>query len=363
MRRAIVHVGLPRTGTTTVQRVLTRLRPELLRAGILYPELTPRSAAEPHLSHQHLGEALDGRRPRRELAELLDSLAQKLTDSDADTVVLSYEHLCLVPPRRGIAGLLARFFERHGFTMEVLATIKPQAEFLNSTYTWRTQFLRDSRGFTAFAHAELGRQTLDFAALFEPWRRACDGRMTVLPLRDPRSDEGLLARFFDAAGLGRVRGLITPDDLALAENASPGPIAVEVCRRLSMQGARRRLGPRSREATRWVEEDCRQRNLDAASFKGVDAALRQMIEARWHPANARLAAVAWGEPWSARVGRAPDAAINELARIGGPADLREAELLVASAGERFGLPRSARGWLHFNPLRRFGHSWAPRASR
>lgn len=356
-------MGLPRTGTTTVQRVLTRLRPELATAGILYPDLTPRSATEPHLSHQHLGETLDGRRPRRERAELLDSLAQQLTGSDAETVVLSYEHLCLVPPRRGVATLLAGFFEKHGFTMEVLATVKPQAEFLNSTYTWRTQFLRETRGFTAFVHAELGRRTLDYAALFEPWRRVCDGRMTVLPLRDPRSDEGLLARFIDAAGLGRVRGLITADDLALQENGSPGPIAVEVCRRLGQGGARRRLGPRSREATRWVEESCRNRNLDPASFKGVDAGLRAMIEARWDTANARLAAVAWGEPWSARVARAPDAAINELARVGDPASLREAELLVASARERFGLPKAARHWLDFNPFHLFGHGSVSRADR
>ena len=361
-RRAIIHLGLPRTGTTTVQRVLTRLRPELAQAGILYPSLTPRSAAEPHLNHQHLGETLDGRRPRRERAELLDSLAEQLAGSGADTVLLSYEHLCLIPPRRGVPTLLAGFFERHGFTAEALATIKPQAELLNSTYTWRTQFLRESREFTAFARAELGGRTLDYAALFEPWRHACDGRLTVLPVRDPRSGEGLVARFFDAAGLGRVRGLITADDLALAENASPGPIAVEACRQLGLRGARRHLGPRSREATRFVEAVCRTRGLDGAAFRGLDAELRDAIEARWRDANARLAASAWNEPWSARVAHARDTPVNELMRTGDGAALREAEALVEAACERFGLP-STPGWLNVNPLQLLGPGWASRARR
>jgi hypothetical protein len=362
MRRAIIHLGLPRTGTTSVQRVLTRLRPELAHAGILYPALTPRSAAEPHLSHQHLGETLDGRRPREERVELLDNLSGQLGGSDADAVLISYEHLCLVPPRRGIATLLAGFFRRHGFAMEILATIKPQAEFLNSTYTWRTQFLREKRAFVDFANAEMGHRTLDYAALFEPWRRVCDGRMTVLALRDPRSDQGLLARFLDAAGLDRARRLLTAEDLGLVENRSPGPVAVEVCRRLRAQGAQRRLSGRGREVTRFVEEACRQRGLDAVSFKGVDAGHRERIEARWNASNTRLAAVAWGEAWSARVARAPEAEINELARTRDPAGLHEADAVHSATCERFGLALEG-GLFGFNPRRLFGRGTIAHAGR
>jgi hypothetical protein len=362
MRRAIVHLGLPRTGTTSVQHVLTRLRPDLARAGILYPDLTPRSAPEPHLSHQHLGEALDGRRPRREQAELLDSLSRQLTDSAADTVLISYEHLCLVPRWRGIPPLLAAFFERHGFAMEILATIKPQAEILNSAYTWRTQFLREKRWFAAFARAELGSRTLDYAALFEPWRRVCNDRMTVLPLRDPRSTEGLLARFLDAAGLQCARALTTVDDLNLVENRSPGPVAVEVCRRLRERGAQRQLGRRSREATRFVEMTCQQRGLDASSFKGVDATLRARIEARWYAANARLAAIAWGEPWSARVANTSETAVNELVRTENAAGLREADSVLRAVCEHFGL-KGGSSPAGLSPFRLLGTRILARAGR
>ncbi len=38
MPRIILHIGMPKTGTTALQRALTKLRPDLVRAGALYPE-------------------------------------------------------------------------------------------------------------------------------------------------------------------------------------------------------------------------------------------------------------------------------------------------------------------------------------
>jgi hypothetical protein len=226
--------------------------------------------------------------------------------------------------------------------MEILATIKPQAEFLNSAYTWRTQFLRESRDFAAFVGAELGRRTLDYAALFEPWRRAAAGRIAVLPLRDPRAPDTLLARFLGTPGLSRARSLLTEDDLGLIENRSPGPVAVEVCRRLRDQGAHRQLGPRTRDATRFIEDACRQRNLDATPFRGVDPALRATIQSRCRKANDRLAATVWFEPWSARVAPAPEAPVNELARTLDPAALHHVDAIEQAVHDRFALCRDKR---------------------
>ena len=325
---------------------MTRLRPELARQGVLYPDLTPRSAAEPHLNHQHLGETLDGRRPRHERTELLDGLSRQLGGSAADVAIISYEHLCLVPPRLGVAALLAELFARHGFAMEILATIKPQAELLNSTYTWRSQFLRERRRFDTYAAAELGHSRFDYARLFEPWRRASSGRMTVVPMRDPRSGRPVLARFLDAAGVSdRAAPFVTQDDLALRENRSPGPIAVETFRRLRRSGAHLRLGRDARQATRFVEESCAARGLDDVSFRGVDPLLRARMETRWQAANARLASAAWGESWSARVAGEPVSAVNEIARSGNPADgLAEVDALLQAVCQRFRLNSDAVVW-------------------
>ena len=129
MRRAIVHIGTPRTGTTTLQHILTRLRPALAGAGVLYPDLTPSSATVPHLSHQYLGEALDGRRPRRDRAELLADLAAQARATPCDILLLSYEGLCQAPPALRVPHTLAALLRDAGFAMEAVMTVKPQAEY------------------------------------------------------------------------------------------------------------------------------------------------------------------------------------------------------------------------------------------
>ena len=309
MRRAIVHIGLPRTGTTSVQRLLDSRRAALADAGILYPELTPASADERHLSHQHLGEALDGRRPARERDLLLGLLEDQL--HGAETVLLSYEGLCLLPWWRFAPRRLARLVARHGFALEVLATVKPQADLLNSTYTWRMQFLREGRSFGDYFRAELGSGKIDMARMVARWLPAADGRLTLVPVRDRLSDAPLVTRIFEALGLPDVAVHFTPEDTAIRENPSPGPLAIAVDRRLHRLGMHRRLGLRGREATRLVELLAREAGHDATRFNGLDPALRARAEARWQGANDRLARQAWGVDWASRVADEPIVPVNE----------------------------------------------------
>src|SRR3954471_16906544 len=105
MRRAVLHLGVPRTGSTSLQYFWTRHRAALRKLGILYPELTP-PGAPPHLSHQHLGEAMDRSRPAAEREALFGQLEQALR-SDADIIILSHEMLAHRRPwARGQARLL-----------------------------------------------------------------------------------------------------------------------------------------------------------------------------------------------------------------------------------------------------------------
>ena len=282
---------------------------------------------------------MDGRRPPRERQELLTRLAGLLAATDAETVLLSYEGLCLLPPRLGIPRMLASLFARHGFAMEVLATVKPQGEFINSTYTWRTQFLREHRTFQTFFQAEDGRPIHDYGRLFAPWLAACNGAMTVTPLRDVRSGQPLIARVMADLGLQAVVGpMFSQTDLALVENRSPGPVAVEVARRLRMGGAHLRLGHPRREVTRFVERSAFLKGLDTVAFKGLDSASRAKDAARWRHSNDRFAQSVWGCPWASRVATEPATPVNEIARsVPDPALTAQMDRIIGETCEAFGI--------------------------
>lgn len=313
MRRAIIHIGWPRTGTTSFQFLLDRLRPILAESGVLYPALTPAGASRPHLNHQHLGETLDGRSPRAQRDELLGKLGAALAATRADVVLLSYEGLAQLRRPGSAAEILAALFDRHGFTPEVVATVKPQETFLNSTYTWRCQFLREARPFATYAAAELGNRRLDYAAVLAPWQVAAAGGLRVVPMHDCASPEPLIWRLLDTLDLlDRVRGALSAADLARRENRSPGPVAVAASRWLHRHGAAAALGPDGRTAGRYLEAAARSRGRDGATFCGLTPGLAARIRDRFAAANDAFAEQVWGCPWDARVAPVAAAAPNEI---------------------------------------------------
>ena len=246
----------------------------------------------------------------------------------------------------GIPRTLAALFAAEGFQMEAVMTVKPQAAYLNSLYTWRTQFLREGRTFPAFAAAWLCSPRLDLDRMAAPWRAACAGRCAIVPVRDRRDPRPLLERLLAEAGLlDRAAPLLTAADAGLAENRSPGPIAVEVLRRLHRGGARAALGARSRDASRIVEAAARARGLDRAGFQGVSAGLHAQATAHWAASNARLSVQAWGGGWQDRVADDRPPAVNDVATLPpDPAVEAAVAALVQEACGQFAI-RLRTGWI------------------
>jgi len=315
MRRAIVHIGLPRTGSTTFQHILYHLRPDLKAVGVLYPDLTPRSALlTPHINHQHLGETLDGRRPPQEREELLHELSRALDTSECDVVLLSYESLIQQKRRCRTPEILSTLFARHGFAMEALVVVKPQSEYLNSIYTHRIQFMRESRDFAHFARAYERSGRFAYDTLIRPWIASCDGRVGAVPVRDRRSTAPLVLRLLSELTLeDRVAPLLQSDDLNRVENRSPGPVAIEVSRRLRAELMQLRLRINQREMTQFVEQTVIERGLDPMGFRGVSADIRSRMDARYLAANDRFARAIWERPWAEVVAPEAPREVNELA--------------------------------------------------
>jgi hypothetical protein len=337
MRRAIVHIGMPRTGSTSFQEVLARLRPDLASVGLSYPKLAPPGAHDAaDVNHHLLGRALDGRASARDSRSSLGRLTQALSETRADTVIISYEDFAVQRPGLGVPGILAETFRRHGFAMEVALVVKPQDEQLASAYALRTQVVAEARNFRGFVHREGLSGRYDYAARLDPWRRAAHGRVIAVPVRDRRSDARLLARLIDALGLGdRLGSLLTPADLAYRTNRSSGPVAVEASRRLHRLGLHRRIVGHPRRIGHVLDDLAWARGLDAEPFNGYAREELDAVEARHAVSNETLAAACWGRGWDTVVARAPERPPNELAdRPLSPAMGMEVDRLVAEAMTR-----------------------------
>ncbi|KNY24628.1 hypothetical protein [Methylobacterium sp. ARG-1] len=351
MRRAIVHIGMPRTGSTAFQEVLARLRPRLDAVGICYPKLAAPGAPDSlDVNHHRLGQGLDRRRPEAERRAGLARLDAILGTTQADTLILSYEDFAVQRSRWRVPEVLAGICARHGFALETALVVKPQAEQLASAYALRTQVVAEGRTFRGFLGVEGTSGRYDYAALLEPWRRASQGRVTAVPFRDRRSDAPLLARLIGDLGLrDRLAPLLTPADLEYRTNRSSGPLAVEAARRLYRLGVHRQVIGHPRQLGHVVDRWAWARGLDADRFRGEAPEGLARVAARYAAANERFAATCWGRPWDAVIAAAPAAPPNELAaRPVAP----ETEALVAA------MMRAAMDHVAFRPL----PAWRRRAA-
>lgn len=339
MRRAIIHIGMPRTGSTSFQEVLAGLRPNLAEAGLLYPELAPPGAhPDLNVNHQPLGEVLDGRRPRGERAVVLGRLDEALRRTEADTLILSYEDFSVQRRRFGVPETLRGILARHGFALEVLMVVKPPFDFLNSAYAHRAQLIRETGSFRDYLahHWRSGR--IDYRALVAPWAEAADGRVTAVPLADRRSAEPLVGRIVAALGLGdRLGALMGTAAATYRTNRSSGPLAVEASRRLRALRVHRQVAGHPRRVGHALDQAAWARGLDPEPFRGDAPEYRARIDAHTFETCERFAQLAWGRCWDAVVAPGRDGPPNELANRAIPAEIEaQVAALVRETMHRFG---------------------------
>ncbi|GBU16019.1 MULTISPECIES: hypothetical protein [Methylobacterium] len=344
MRRAIIHIGMPRTGSTSFQGLLARVRARLPEAGILYPELAPADLPEAarealNVNHQALGEALDGRRPGRRAA--LAQLSETLAATQADTVVLSYEDFAVQKPSLGVPAMLAEVFARHGFALEAAIVVKPPFEQLNSAYAHRAQLAEEFRDFRGFGRLLWRSRRFDYGARLAPWRAAARGRVTATPLRDGRSGAPLLERLLRDLGLWERLAPLVPDDATRrTDNRSSGPLAVEASRRLRRMRVHRQVPGHPRIIGHVIDEAAWSRGLDTESFRGDAPEIRARMEARFAPLNEAFARDLWGASWESVVASAARKPPNEIAgHPTSPEQEAQIALLMHEAIARFGFRR------------------------
>ena len=191
--------------------------------------------------------------------------------------------------------MLADLCARRGFRPEVLVTVRPQAELIQSQYGWRIQFLREGRSFAQAFGSDLHDGRLDLCAGLTPWARAVDGRASAVPLRDVRSDAPLPLRIAAELGLSDRRasggGPATPRPAGATPAAGGGGGRAGL--RLDAEAGRRAVDEVAQLAQAWPAE--------ALPFRALTAAQAARAARRFARSNTRFADDVWGKPWEARV--------------------------------------------------------------
>ena len=236
-RRVFVHVGLPKTGTSSIQQSLQLSRKELTALDYGVPGSTRLAQREAvwDLLGRRVGGAEGGGVPGS-----WQRLVEEIRRSTESAQLVSEELLVHARPRhaRRIAQALEPFELNVVVTVRDLTTAVPsmwQQEVLTgATWTWRdyVDAVADpDRGAPTAGVAFWLRYDLD--RVVETWAAVCPGsrlHIVVVP-RTGASPAELLDRYGEAVGLP-AGALRVP---ARLQNVSLGPVGTELIRRLNHQ--------------------------------------------------------------------------------------------------------------------------------
>lgn len=289
MKTLVVHIGTPKAGSTSLQGFLRNNRTRLGALGIEAPaEFDWRgikdSALEATLAGRVTGD------------DVLQRFEEGLAAMAGDVAVVSAEGMAAIDPRREAPQRLAEIGRRAGFETVFLAVLRPQPDYLNSTYAQRARSLRMPLSFERFVARSQNDPRYDYGALIAQWRNVPGTRLVVLPFR-PEPGRDLGETFLRGIGLdGRIdamdgRGAPVP------RNERPGPLTIEAYRRLSDPRIAVRLEAAANEARRVVAERLGGIEESGTRFCGFDAAGARRAADRHARGNDALARAFWGVTW------------------------------------------------------------------
>ena len=279
-RSFVVHIGPPKTGSTSIQRMLWTLARPLGRCGIHVPIAgQDHGGAHSALANEYRGNRTYG----RWLGGWPDLRCELSERRTARCFVISSEAFAC--HRRGIPRVAA-VAEACDLDVEVIGYVRPQDQLIESHYS---QNIKNggTDSFEAFQVDALSRPDYDYNVVLRSWREAFGDRLKIYPLDDARMPAGILPHFLDvigasglavaAAALPRVNRRIGAKHLAMMRL-----INMALAREMTDHALRVRVRRRLTQTLPGVLGD-------DAPFVGLDGERRLAVRRHFADSNARLA--------------------------------------------------------------------------
>ena len=293
-RKLLLHIGVPKTGTTSIQRRLAAQCSALLKHGVLYPG--GNGLAVPQFLHRAALAGDDGRnspvaRFRRDFHRELASLP-----SDLSTVILSDEQCSLHLRTQAQIAQLHAWLAPHFATIRIIVYLRRQDALAASLYA---QMLR--HGIADPPSFELARGELaflyDYAALLENWRTVF-GQGALVPRlfeSDAMPGGDVVRDFFAACGLDpALAGQRAGADINPSMNLQGQALLLSLGRMVRDETGRTQIRDKlwARLAAIVTElfpgRGWQPSRAEASSFMAQFEAGNESIRATWFPARASL---------------------------------------------------------------------------
>ena len=290
-RRCILHVGSPKTASSSIQFVLKENRKQFLKDGFLVPE----SGQTAMGAHRPLAFSLSGMQAPPEAASAEQDLVREVSDSDAHSVLISSEFLWTILTHEDRAKRLIGQLRSLGLDITIVMYVRNQPQYINSFYQHNANF-RGNCDFSSFASRAQRNKRMYTYSRWIAFAETHDVPLLARPFSEEVRKRGVIEDFLTTAGLASASHYNTAVEL----RRSVGPFRVAVAQSLMQRvGDPKRLTEQqASECRRVVSGELKRRKIDDRGYCGLTTELAEEIEQKFSDDNARFSQFAWGKPWN-----------------------------------------------------------------
>lgn len=274
--RVIAHIGLHKTGTTSIQLSLAKNRGLLLEKGILYPQAGSVEAGG------HLNLVWEGTASWKYVQDAggIDDLIREVKDSNAGTVLISAESLSGYAKHPAPIEIVSRLEKELNAQVEIVCTLRPQFIMLDSLYAQNASTGYTVKSFNDYAVEVMNRRLLHLESLLGRWfDRFHEVKIVSV---EPASDIKLEDMFLSKIGLSEV----VPLRSSARVNQRPSARVVEYCRAAAGVVSRLKFPPlRKRAILRLIRQAVEAEYPGDPPFSGLTKSFAKMIDDYYAASN------------------------------------------------------------------------------
>lgn len=289
-----IHAGLPKTGSSAIQRFLNANREGLADRGLLVPEFGLGERGDHH-EWMYLVGGIKGYDRRR----AVQGLVRYLLEQRHENILISTEFAYLLM-RFGFAGKGYRALRRAGFDLRFHMFVRPQTDFAVSAHP---EFLRNllvDQPFPAFVQKNFLPFALDYGRIAKDLGKVSRGPVSVLPYHRAARQEGVWWPLLDSVGLPIAQADRHAFALPGEVNPSLGPVGVmaltQALRRIDRRAIMKRWGLR-RAVRRAVLRVTGGFPAEAERYNPLRPEDRRLLWEQCRTLNDPFAQATWGQDW------------------------------------------------------------------
>ena len=296
--RLILHIGMHKTASTTIQKRLQANNPLLRKHGYIYISEQRKSLLKAVLQGDF--------EPWRDLIRTVAPTGL--------TPIFSHEALSHVLCRTGPVAtapcsgdwLLNKLADA-GVSVTIIAFIRDQPSYLNSHYTQHVKRFATSQSLAAYTRRAMRRSihktSCDPEQLFGWIRRRKGIRTSFFPYGRTITPPASLQRFPNDPFAQLIGSLGIPERVSFQaidnRNTQPGDLAVRTALHLSqeLKSDGIRLGKKAQRARTLLTRESKRRGWSQTPYVGLDQATYNSIRDHFAEGNNRFSVAVWGCTW------------------------------------------------------------------